>query len=300
MIRHGLLACSFACLVSLLAANSIASDSQSGVSLVGMIDMHIHTAPDTRPRSLDDIRAAQMAHDAGMRAIVLKNHEFQTAVRAQLANQGVSGIDVFGGIALNLASGGLNAHAVDAMARLEGGRGKIVWLPTRTMVEVPVLDGKGVVLPGLEALLKVVAQHDLVLATGHIPPAESLVVIKAAHDVGVQRILVTHALSPSVGMDLEQMRALTAHGALIELVYLPTITNPVLFDTYTEAIREVGAQHFVLATDLGQAENPLPADGLRHLLYELAQRGVSGTEFDLMLRKNPAFLLGLPWAPRQE
>ena len=42
--------------------------------LDGVIDIHVHTAPDSVPRSIDAIDLAKLAESRGMRAIVLKNH----------------------------------------------------------------------------------------------------------------------------------------------------------------------------------------------------------------------------------
>ncbi len=55
------------------------------IDLSGFVDMHIHTAPDVRPRLLDDAEAAQQAAHAGLRAVVLKSHVTCTADRAALA-----------------------------------------------------------------------------------------------------------------------------------------------------------------------------------------------------------------------
>ena len=62
--------------------------------------------------------------------LVFKNHYTMTADRAALAMQLVEGIEIFGGVALNRAVGGLNAEAVRQMTQFDGGRGKVVWLPT--------------------------------------------------------------------------------------------------------------------------------------------------------------------------
>lgn len=99
-------------------------------SLRGAIDVHCHTAPDALARSVDDVALARQAKAAGMRAIVLKNHYTATADRAWLAMRAEPGIEVFGGIALNRAVGGINAEAVLRMAQMEGRRGRMVWLPT--------------------------------------------------------------------------------------------------------------------------------------------------------------------------
>lgn len=92
--------------------------------------MHVHSHPDVFGRNMDDVDVANIAKARGMRGIVLKNHISETASRAALAMRAVPGIEIFGGIVLNKAVGGVNPDAVEWMHRVYGGRGKIVWLPT--------------------------------------------------------------------------------------------------------------------------------------------------------------------------
>jgi len=94
--------------------------------LKGAIDFHIHSAPDVYPRLLNDVELALSAKENGMRAILVKNHYFETAGRAQIASD-VADFKVFGGIALNLTNGGINKHAVKMALKLGA---KQVWLPT--------------------------------------------------------------------------------------------------------------------------------------------------------------------------
>ncbi|MBC8038487.1 MAG: hypothetical protein H7X89_14840, partial [Rhizobiales bacterium] len=58
-------------------------------------------------------------------------------------------------------------------------------------------------------------------------------------------------------------------------------------------IREVGAEHTILATDFGQAYNASPPHGLKLFILQLQEKGISDKEIDLMTRVNPAKLLGL-------
>jgi len=97
---------------------------------VGVVDLHVHSHPDVFGRNMDDIDVAQLAKARGMRGIVLKNHISETASRAALVMKVVPGIEVFGGIVLNNAVGGVNPNAVEWLHRIYGSRGKIVWLPT--------------------------------------------------------------------------------------------------------------------------------------------------------------------------
>ena len=50
--------------------------------LTGIIDMHIHSAPDIRQRKLDDLQLMEAAVERGVRAIVIKSHMVPTADRA--------------------------------------------------------------------------------------------------------------------------------------------------------------------------------------------------------------------------
>src|SRR2546421_10422569 len=96
----------------------------------GAIDIHVHSDPDAFNRSLDDFEVARITARKGMRGIVLKNHVAPTADRAALVSRAVPGIEIWGGIALNRAVGGVNPSAVEWFHRMSGGRGKVVWLPT--------------------------------------------------------------------------------------------------------------------------------------------------------------------------
>src|ERR687888_9339 len=98
--------------------------------LDGAVDLHVHPYPSPFPRRMDAAEAAQRAAEAGMRAIVVKSHHHDTSTDvAALRGHGIasSGIDVFGGIALNTQVGGLNPHAVNLCLAMGG---RVVWFPT--------------------------------------------------------------------------------------------------------------------------------------------------------------------------
>src|SRR3954466_1007749 len=135
----------------------------------GVIDMHVHSHPDVFGRNMDDIDVAQLAKARGMRGILLKNHTSETASRAALVMKVVPGIEVFGGVVLNRAVGGITPDAVEWMHRVYGGRGKVVWLPTFEADRHVKVLGKpgetglvvapnGKVTPEMEAILKIIAR----------------------------------------------------------------------------------------------------------------------------------------------
>src|SRR5690349_18222185 len=92
-------------------------------SLTGVVDFHVHSDPDSVPRSIDAIDATRLAKERGLRGVVLKNHYEPTASLAYLARKAVPGIEVFGGIALNRTVGGINPAAVERLTMVKGGYG---------------------------------------------------------------------------------------------------------------------------------------------------------------------------------
>src|SRR5262245_27312826 len=97
-------------------------------ALRGVIDIHVHSDPDNVPRAMDGIEVAKLAHANGMRGLVLKNHYDPTAGLAFLARKAAPGLEVFGGIDLNLPAGGMNTAAVEHMTQVAGGWGRLVWM----------------------------------------------------------------------------------------------------------------------------------------------------------------------------
>ena len=116
--------------LALLLMAAPASAQDETISLAGVIDFHTHAGPDSRPREMDDIEAALQFKEAGLRGMVLKNHFTMTGDRAALAMAQVDGLEIFGGVVLNRSVGGINPEMVRQMVAFEGGRGKVVWLPT--------------------------------------------------------------------------------------------------------------------------------------------------------------------------
>src|SRR5512134_2574238 len=203
----------------------------------GVIDMHTHSHPDVFGRNIDDVDLARIAKARGMRGVVLNNHISETASRAQLAMKEVPGIEVFGGIVLNKAVGGVNPDAVEWMHRIYGGRGKVVWLPTfesdKHVKTLSKPDARGLVVapggqvtPEMEAILKIIARENLVLATGHVHPEEIIAVVRRGRDLGVKGMLVTHGFTNVPGITMAQEKQLAEMGAVIEVCFLQFLAGP--------------------------------------------------------------------------
>jgi hypothetical protein len=282
----------------------------------GVIDMHVHSHPDVFGRNMDDIDIAQLAKSKGMRGILLKNHISETASRAALVMKVVPGVEVFGGVVLNKAVGGVNPDAVEWMHRVYGSRGRVVWLPTFESDKHVKTFGKptdkglvvapnGQVTPEMEAILKIIARENLLLATGHVHPEEVIAVVRRGRELGVKNIIITHGLTNVPGLSMAQAKQVADMGAVIEVCFLQFLAGPnaplpflthwnqVNAKNVAQAIKEFGAKSLVISSDLGQSGNMTHPDGIEAAIAAMKREGISDGDIDLMMRKNPARLLGL-------
>jgi hypothetical protein len=289
----------------LLLALAVASHAQEN-PLAGVIDIHVHSAPDSTPRKVDAIDLARLAKSRGMRGLVLKNHYEPTASLAYIVRKEVPGIEVFGGVDLNLSVGGMNPSAVEHMAATTGGYGRFVWMSTfdseaqvryskqdRPFVRV---SANGQLTPETKKVIALIAKDNLVLATGHPSAEEALMELREGQKDGVKHMVVTHAMIAPIHMSDEQMREAAKMGAYIEFVYNGLIGSykEFTFKDYVRAIRYVGVDHCILSSDMGQPNNPVHPDGLLLFFKGLEEQGITKAEIDRMAKQNPARLLGLP------
>lgn len=284
------------------------------LSLDGIIDMHMHSGPDLRPRRYDDLTLCSTAVEAGASAIVLKSHLGDTSARAYLANRYCqetypgSSFQAVGSITLNRGVGGLNPEAVSNALTLGA---RVVWLPTAsaenhlkrvgkpTDKAVRVIEN-GRILPALGEVMELIRQHDAVLATGHLSGEEIRIVVKAAREMGLRKIVVTHPEWWLVGLSLEeQCQLVRTYDVVLERCFAQNkgvgpghgyLSN---LPGNLEAIQTIGSQNILISTDGGQAENlPWPEMEREYLGY-LLSHGVSREQLWHMSRTLPCNLLGL-------
>jgi hypothetical protein len=274
----------------------------------GAYDLHVHVAPDVMRRRITDLELADRFLDVGLAGFALKSHYVPTAERAAVVTAAVPGIDVLGAITLNAAVGGMNPLAVEIAAR-SGAR--LVWLPTVDAANhraahgampsgatppmwlalqeeltakgmpqpvVPVVDDEGRPLPQTEDVLRLVAEHDLVLATGHLGRAEILAVTRAAVDLGVRRVVVTHPDFPYQRLTTEEQVALADLGALLERTFTTPYTGKCDWSAMVATIRRTGLTRSLITTDLGQPDNPPVEDGLALMADALLAAGFDPAE----------------------
>ncbi|HEY9523290.1 MAG TPA: DUF6282 family protein [Thermopolyspora sp.] len=290
--------------------------------VAGAYDTHVHVAPDVMRRRIDDLSLAPRFAETGLAGFVLKSHYVPTAERAAVVRAAVPSVDVVGAITLNASVGGMNPIAVEVAAR---GGARVVWLPTVDSANqrkctasdpegarppmwaqlqqelraqgmaadpVDVLGADGIVLDRARQVLRVIAKHDITLATGHLSSDEIETVVDAAVEEGVRRIVVTHPEFTSQRVALERQRRLAAKGALLERCFTTPYTGKITWETWLENISAVGPRHSVLSSDLGQPFNPPVEDGLALLADRLLAEGFSEEDVRIMAVHNTRWLAG--------
>jgi hypothetical protein len=249
-------------------------------------------APDVPRRRIDDVTLARRFAELGLAGFALKSHYTSTAERAQVVSGLVPEIEVVGTLTLNWAVGGLNALAVEIAAR-EGAR--IVWMPTvdspaetagRTKPKegdnvpqwarlqhelrglglgvepVHVTGEGGELLPEARDVVRAIARHGLVLATGHLARNDTFAIVDAALEEGVADIVVTHPEFPCQDISIEDQRALAERGCLIERCLTTPFSGKTTWDHVIEGVRAVGVERSLFSSDCGNPDYPAVEDGL--------------------------------------
>jgi hypothetical protein len=161
---------------------------------------------------------------------------------------------------------------------------------------VEVVDSDHTVLAPVRQVLQVLARHDMVLATGHLSGPEILAVVRAAREEGVRRVVVTHPEFTSQRLSVPVQRELASQGALLERCFTTPHTGKVSWSDLFDNIRQVGPQHSVLSSDLGQPFNPPVEDGLALFADRLLQAGFTEAEVHTMAVTNSRALAAAPSA----
>ena len=113
--------------------------------------------------------------------------------------------------------------------------------------------------------------------------------------------MVTHANSHIWKMDRAQILRVAELGGFIEYSYITNLSGPGtgvpmnerMSDDEFVAYANIVPERSFITTDLGQVDMPHPLDGMRMCINALSRGGVSRNNIDMMVRTNPAMLMGL-------
>lgn len=286
----------------------------------GAYDMHVHPAPDVMERSGDDILFAKMAKEVGMKGFAIKSHYVQTGDRAYYAKKAVPGIDVIGTISLNNSIGGINPLAVDIAGRLGC---KLVWMPTVDSLNEYQMRGKqdetklpywarmqrqlekdGMVKPPvtvfatdgrltneMEEVISIVKKYDMILASGHLSPAETIKLVEIAVERGAKRIVITHPDFPTTFFTIDQQKELSKYDVLFERCYTTPATGKIPWEYVLKEVLETGPERNILSTDLGQKTSVFPVVGMKEFIEFFLSNGFSVDDVKKMTTENQKSLL---------
>ena len=275
--------------------------------LRGAIDVHVHADPCSLIARNQDY--AQVAFDAarvGMRAVVRKDHYYSTVGEAHAVQQHIDHlvdtgvlshrIEVYGGIPLTFS-----LDPVQVTQALRFPSFKMIWC-NPIYGEKLVQDGK--VRPEMERIIALARDHGIALNLG--APSHSmkyggmedyeglLPLVERVRALGATAVL-DHPLS---SFTVEQIATLATDGVYAGVFCYPSLPSvikaPVVDPERTRAlITRLGPQRCILGSDVGMLLEPTALEAYRLMIRFLFALGFVQDEIDLMLKTNPAKLIGL-------
>ncbi|WP_394678701.1 DUF6282 family protein [uncultured Sphingobacterium sp.] len=287
--------------------------AQRTALLKGVCDIHIHASPDSKPRLINELGFARDAYKAGYRSILYKSNDFSCHDRVYLIRQELPDFEVFGSLVMNRVHGDkVNVRAAEKAVETTGKFCRCIWMPTGDAIYqlkhmnskeqgIPVLGSDGKVLPEVVRVMEICEEAGISFATGHSSPDEAIVLARKAREVGLKRFIVTHANSGIWTMTPDQIKQSMDVGAFVEYCYLPKLWGAGTgLPEYTRMTDEeflsfvrINPQRSFITSDLGQVGMPHPIDGMNDCIRTLQKGGISQQDIDLLLRRNPAMLVGL-------
>jgi len=282
----------------------------------GAVDLHVHSGPSTMSRQLDHFEAVEQAAAAGMSGILFKDHHYSVAPFLPIMERvlGHHNVAMFGGIVLNNTTGGLDPFVVDAQLKMGA---KMIWMPTAQSANhirssarksrlasnvalkkspgITVVDAYGDLLDSVKEILDSIAEFDAILSSGHLHISEIWTLFTEAKKRGVKRLIINH---PMYGLHFTyaDIRELAELGALVEqsaCLYVDSRFNVFSPTDLKEHIEAAGVANSSIGSDLGQVDNPSPVEGMRQAIKMCLALGFSEDDVRLMVRDNPAKLVGI-------
>jgi hypothetical protein len=288
--------------------------------LVDAVDLHCHSGPAAMPRILDHHEELLDAAAAKFRAVLYKDHFYPGMAHAIILQKLFPelGVELFSGVALNNASGGINPHAVDHAIKLGG---KIVWMPTlsaknhldelasgkaktfpKTSTKMldaeplTALDANGTVTDATKKVIDLIAEADIILAGGHLHVSEQHKLFDEAKRRGVKKMMVNHP-TYIVGFKDEDIRQLAGQGVKMEhsiCMFIEGKSKKFSPGDLAHLIDIAGVDNTILSSDLGLLYSQRPVDGFRGITQMLLDLQVSKADIRKLVGRNAAAMLGLP------
>ncbi len=298
-------------------AKTLSREERISNLLIGAVDSHCHSGPSVMPRDFNHVEAMMEAKEAGLKAMLIKDHYYSATPITELLKQthGHIGIRLLSGVPLNNPTGGFNHFAVDHGVKLGA---DMVWMPTfasKNHVEhhkgawdgkgllppdpLTPLDADGKLKPEVLPILDIIAEHNVVLSGGHLHITEIFVVFEEAIRRGVKKLLVNHPTF-LIGASPADITRLVGMGAYIEhslCMFIPSQrkNKAGMFgaEDLDILIKAAGVDRTILASDLGQRGNDHPVEGFRSVIGSCIDLGYSDEDIRKMVSTNASDLFGI-------
>lgn len=297
----------------LFAVDENSDTHETDKLLQGVSDIHLHATPDSKARLGNELEFARAAHAVGYKSMLFKSNDFSCHDRAYLIRQELPNFEVFGSLCMNRVHGDkVNVFAAEKAVATTDNLCRCIWMPTQDAVYqnirnrgkkegIAVLDDNGRVLPEVVRVMEICAEANIIFATGHSSPEESIVLARKAREVGVKKCVITHANSDIWKMTHDQIKQCIDLGAWMEYSYITNLWGPGtglsdferMSDKEFAAFSRIAPERSVITTDLGQIGMPHPVEGMRRCILALLENGLSQKQIDYMVRTNPSQLVGL-------
>jgi hypothetical protein len=193
--------------------------------------------------------------------------------------------------AWSLSRLGGRAAWVDKSRRLDEPVDPLPWDEARK-VGLYVLDDRGRLLPAVRDTVRLVAEHGVALSFGHLSPQEMEALAEEVTALGFTRAFIDHPFSEVFEFDVPAMKRWAAAGLRFALTF--DELSPLLGvdpQDMVEAIRAIGPEHFMLASDAGIPLLPDTVDAYRLLAATLRAYGVTEPEMRQLMSTSAETLL---------
>ena len=287
--------------------------------LKGAIDLHCHSGPSVMPRRLNHVEAIREGEEAGLRAILFKDHYYSVTPVAALLDEIMPGtVKLLTGVPCNNTTGGINPYAVEHGFKLGA---RLVWMPTFSAANhirhshrksflptkdkmldptmLTVVDERGKLKDEVFQVLDLIAQYDAVLSAGHLHISEIWPLFTEAKARGITRLLVNHPTF-LIGCTPPDMAELAKMGAYLEhscCMWAGVQGKNYSHDSLIMCIEAGGVPNTIIGSDLGQVGNPTPVEGLRYVIQMLIDLNYGDDDIRAMIGGNATTLMGLDDAP---
>lgn len=239
-----------------------------------------------------------------MAGCAIKNHYFDTAVRAKLLQEQFPQLRVAGGVTLNRSVGGVNPDAVERPPRRAASwSGFPPWRPGHTS-NISIGTSPVQTCPGFcrSAMKREIScprrwkcwmwPHDTKWWWGLVTLGadEGMALVRAAAERGCT-VVLTHADNPADCYSIQQQQEAVALGAYVEHSFFTTYHNRTPIEEIARQIRAVGCEHVLLTTDFGQLNSLYSDEGMEEYARVLMTQGFTAKELGIMMRQVPERLL---------